>query len=123
MGRRRLLVMTGAAALLGVAAFVLFLWLTTPAPGITWENFRHLQLGMSANAVQGLLGEPAEALDSSRAKIWRGEAVVIYLFFDADQRVKDGIAASQEQDFSTGKAVGLRRYDSFLDRIRRWLPW
>ncbi len=75
MFRRRLLLVVGAVVLLGVAGFFLFLWLTNPTPGVTWDNFRRLRKGMSERNVEAFLGEPQSLLvdprHGSTSKSWR----------------------------------------------------
>jgi hypothetical protein len=141
MRRHRLLLITGAVALLGVAGFCVLTWLTSPTPGVTWENFRRLRLGMSARYVEALLGKPfrvAERTDCS-IRFWRGEEVGIYLAFEADALVSgDALAADLIDPHAeigpaiiglsgpldvenTGHTESVRPADSLLDRIRRWL--
>lgn len=106
MSRRRLLILMGAATLLTVAGFVLTLWITSPTPGVTWENFRRLRQGMTEKDVVALLGESSkpdvvrfgDGHIPTHLRRWRGEEVVIYLDFSQHvvigfpDDLKDGIA-------------------------------
>jgi hypothetical protein len=58
MRRRRLLLVAGALALLGLAGLATFLWLTTPPPGVSRDNFYRLRKGMTLQEVEAILGEP-----------------------------------------------------------------
>jgi hypothetical protein len=118
MRRRRLLLGAGAVVLLGVAGFSLFLWLTTPTPGATWENFHRLRKGMSLSDVKALLGEPDEMLPIFTSKHWETNDIVIILSFDTDQRLLQGLAHTAYQ---RGPIKNIPDEVSFLDRIRRWL--
>jgi hypothetical protein len=68
--RRLLLVGVGALALLGLAAF----WLIAdalPRPGITERNYRRIQMGMTLEEVQGILGEPPSGdVVATREDVW-----------------------------------------------------
>jgi hypothetical protein len=133
MGRRRLLLVPGAATLFVVWGLALLLWLTTStaAPGVSWENYRRLRIAMPARDVEVLLGKPHEVfpLQSKSGEpygwtsLWRGEHVVIRLSFELDQGLASGQAASQEEDFGTGQVENLHYDESILDRIRQWLDW
>ena len=91
MRRRRLLFGVGALALLGVG-FALLTWLSTPTPGVTWENFRHLRRGMSVGDVEAVLGEPNQAFktasNGTRRDWWDewDQDIKIHLYFNARSR-------------------------------------
>lgn len=126
MRRRRLLLVVGAVVLLGMAGFVLLLWLTSqaPAPGITWDNFRRLRMGMSVGDVEALLGEPHEIDDLGDGyvvKWWRSQEVTIGLGFNANQRLHLGTA--DPTGVSPICAESLHPPESVLDRLRQWLHW
>jgi hypothetical protein len=129
MRRRRLLLVVGAAILLVVAGFALLLWLTTPTPGVTLENFRRLRVGMSAKDVEALLGQPQEvsALQSipGISRCWRRDGeVVIRLTFTIWQKLTGGEATPQgELANHVPPAFVPSPDETFLDRIRSWLPW
>jgi hypothetical protein len=125
MFRRRLLLGAGAVALFGAVGFVVFLWFASPTPGVTWENFHRLQEGMSARDVEALLGEPTKTLALSAIctrKCWWSEEIEVLLDFNADDRLGYGKASSLAgwQEY-TGHAEYLRKDETILDRIRRWL--
>lgn len=139
MRRRLLLVGVGLVGLLCVG-FALFVWLTTPTPGVTWENYRRLRIGMSARDVKALLGarylrvvgsaisdneylieereEVCETLGGTRC--WRGEELAIYLTFDEADRLTSGEAFRGQV---ARHGIPLLTDETFLDRIRRLLPW
>ena len=116
---RRRLFGVGAVALLGVVGFVTFLWLTSPNPGASWDNFRRFREGMPVRDVEALLGKPCEVYESPTypTRCWRGEEVEISLTFFSDTLLC-GYA-----DLSNGDREYIRRDETFLDRIRRWLHW
>jgi hypothetical protein len=131
MSRRRLLLGMGSVALLGVAGFVLLLWLTTPTPGVTWENFRRLRKGMSARHVEAVLGEqslPDVKQGIYTLRLWRGEEVAMSLTFESGvlhhgsafpaqylgQTVIKGYVHGEQVPSSPAE-------ETFLDRIRRLL--
>ena len=130
MRRRWLLLVVGAAALLGVVESALVIcWLTTPPPAVTWENFRRLRKGMSERDVVGLLGE-SEQPDVKEGRwtgrLWNGENVTISLGFE--EGVLDSGSAFPLQPLGQGFIKGpvekIRpAEESFLDRIHRWLLW
>jgi hypothetical protein len=128
MFRRRLPLSVGA-----VAGFALFLWLMSPTPGITWDNFRRLRVGMSVRDVEALLREPfrmPEHTDYSFISwrgdgtycLWDGKEVVICLVFGAD-RLECGWAEPTGQQDYPGRFERIRPDETFLDRIRKWPPW
>jgi hypothetical protein len=128
MRRRKLLLGAVAVALLGVVGFSLFLWLATPTPGVTWENFRRLRAGMSARDVERLLGQPLEVEEAGRCtiRLWQGEKVKISLTFEED--VLGSGEAFPPQSPRYGLMIGPVEHmrpaeESLLDRIRRWLHW
>ena len=55
--RRRLLVVLGALALLGVACG-LVVWLMPPKPGITPANYERIEKGMTRRELEDLLAKP-----------------------------------------------------------------
>jgi hypothetical protein len=118
MRRRRLLLVVGAVVLLGVAGFVLLVWLTKPTPGVTWDNFRRLREGMSPKDVEALLGEPYDVEDyrTYTNRYWRGEEVVKISLEFTEDGLKFGVAGH-----GLGPVEGLHTDESLLDRIRRWL--
>ncbi len=130
---RRLLLVVGAVALLGLAGLFLFLWLTSPTPGVTWNNFRRMRVGMSAKDVEALLGDPYDAhefmldgldpLPVAKCKYWRGKDVIIALSFDTADWVVAGEAAPREEDFVNNCHVEEIRPENLLDRLHRWLHW
>ncbi len=128
MFRRRILLGAVAVALLGWGGFFLFLWLTSPTPGVTWDNFHRLRVDMSARDVEALLGKPNETFQAQAnwtVKVWR-KGVIIQLSFAGD-RLDSGGCASPTHLHEWGKVEvsgqvePLHKGESFLDRIRRWL--
>jgi hypothetical protein len=110
MNKRRLLIVAGALTLLGMAGFTLFLWLTTPPPGVTRENFRRLRVGMSLPAVEALLGGPKTFSDYPRVSVrenppgaFRPEVILTYLGTKEYWVAGDGLTI--EVDFDKGGRV------------------
>ena len=121
--RRRLLLGMGLVVLFEVAVFALSFWRPmrpAPTPGVSFENFRRLRVGMSGSNVERLLGKPQDVFQVSAEAtecFWRTQSVVIELIIDPD-----GLRTGQAVDFVTDHAVeGVRTDESFLDRIRRLL--
>ena len=125
MSRRRLLILMSAVALLGMAGFALNLWLTTPTPGVSMENFRRLQIGMPASAVYALLGDPYKVsegdFEGATERLWGGQEVEIILVFKRD-RLFGGVASPPGQH-AVGHVERVPMDETFLDRIRRLLHW
>jgi len=123
MRRRRLLVGVGAVALLGVAGFASYLWLTSLAPGVTWASFRRLRLLMSSRDVEGVLGKPHETFETPAYtnKCWRGHEVVISATFVHDRLHSARAVPPDPQNPDTVHREYAPPDESFLDRIRRWL--
>lgn len=134
--RRRLLLVRGAVALLGVAGFALLTWLSgpAPAPGVTLENFRRLQKGMSVRDVEALLGKPLQASGAfsntwptrsgtySASLSWCSGNLMIVLEFKAG-RVWNGRTLIDSSPGFANYRIGeyLRSDESLLNRIRRLL--
>jgi hypothetical protein len=125
MRRRKLLLGVGALAFLGMAGFVLLIWLTTPTPGVTWENYRRLRRGMSIGDVQALLGEPNQTFrlagSAATRKDWWDEwdtDVEIHLYFNAD-RLVNGEAGRRRGSWNLGQTEFLQEEESILSRIYR----
>jgi hypothetical protein len=120
MRRRRLLLVVGAVALLGVAGFVLLVWLMSPTPtpgvttptpapvpGVTLENFLRLRKGMSTRDVEALLGKPDETLRVTplRAQLlWHGKLEISLNFFDDDGLI-GGCAMPVGSDASQAEVI------------------
>ncbi len=123
MRRRRLLLVVGAVAMAGVGGFFLFLSPSpVPTPGVTWDNFRRLRQGMSASYVKALLGEPSSV--QGTLGCWWGDEVVIDISFEGD-RLAVGVAypVGPYGRPELSAPIQIVPIESFLDRIRRWLPW
>jgi hypothetical protein len=166
MRRRRLLRGVGAATLLVVAGFGLLVWIMTPTPGVTWDNFHRLRLGMTEKDVSAILGAPSKTFEEKNrdgskfifSRYWRGEEVNISLVFSPQgQLIMGGSAVPSDLAMKLTKAnedwklackeaerdinrltltylrlqsewasvsrqtQWLRKDESLLDRIRRWL--
>lgn len=128
MSRRRLLLGVGAVALLGLAGFLL-LWLTSPTPGVTWENFRRLRKGMPTRHVEALLGEPSLP-DVKQGiwtlRLWKGEEVAMSLSFESGALHHGSAFPAQFLGQAVIKGfVHVEQVppveETFLDRIRRLL--
>jgi hypothetical protein len=132
MRRRRLLLVVGTVALLGTAGFALFLWLTSPTPGASLDNFRRLRKGVSETYVETVLGKPEQAggefsnTFTARAGTytgtlqWRNGNLFIAIQFKVG-RAWDGYTTLINPSTAV-QAEPLRSDDeTFLDRVRRWL--
>ena len=130
MHRRRLLLAVSLVALLGVAP-CLYLWLTSPNPGVSLANFRRLQRGISLWDVKALLGEPHVTIrlqswgnpgEGATTRCWRDAELAINLTFNAGDTLMYGIAFPQGDLVNHVPAEYFpRAEESLLDRIRRWL--
>jgi hypothetical protein len=127
--RRRLLLGAGALALLGLAAG-LVVCLAYPRPCVTAENFRRLRLGMTRPQVERLLGPPRGAGAVDYSLVWEGDGVRITL--DFSEPGGGGILGMGDLTFlRTGARESVRLpaslggddEETFLDRLRRLLPW
>ena len=122
MRRRRLLLGVGALTLLGVVGFALLTCLSSPTPGVTWENFRRLRVGMSLEDAEALLGQPKAGFNSALAgmvdRYWISDGNLICLTFVSDRLEWGGwnLGGNGELEF-------IPMNESLLDRIRRWLDW
>jgi hypothetical protein len=126
MRRRQLLLSLAAMVLLGVGGVVLFLWLTTPAPGVTWDNFRRLRAGMSSKKVASLLGERGDVthqFDGTLQRVWHSEEVTIYLNFDPTDQLLTGTAIPRGMMASHYPREEVPTDEGFLDHMRQLLPW
>jgi hypothetical protein len=73
---------------LGAMGLVLVRSLTTPKPGVTWENYHRLRLGMSLGEVERILGRPGDVKGTTY--YWTEKKVFIGLGFDADGCLENG---------------------------------
>ena len=136
MKRKRLLPIFGCLAAMLLAGYVV-LRLTTPSHRISAESFEAIQIGMTEQEVEAILGagagvhtsrcdtgsyfgrcgDPVLGMDMTkrqgvlRGKEWVTEDVSIYIFFD-----KNGLVARKCS--GTGEPHGD---ESFLGKLRRWL--
>jgi len=122
--RKRLLVVTGLLAILGVSAFVV-VWLVLPRDRISESNCQLIREGMSLLEVEAVLGGPAGAYTSDgkdwsmgmlsngmrqtghTVQVWVGDDGGIRIEFDEDERV----AVPQ----------WCPRRVSFIARVRAWM--
>lgn len=114
---KRLLLKLGLVGLLGAGLFVAWLWWTTPTSGINWASANRIQVGMTQDEVQAIIGQYPTVYKiscgprgSQSSLEWRSagnEAESISVRFDVNGQVTD---KSYNSDFMT-----------FLDKLRRWL--
>jgi hypothetical protein len=134
--RWRLLLAVGLLAYLGLGALVAVPCLPPPKPGVTVESFRRLDLGLTEEQVEDVLGTPAQSstricpdLDEPdgrlppaqdiTVKFWRGERCSVTVSFS-------GRAFEGELQTDDGRVVFLssrRPEPTFWDRLRRLLRW
>jgi hypothetical protein len=119
MRRNPLALGLGTLVLLGLGGPLLYFWLSTPAPGVTLENFHRLHLCMSANQVEEILGKPAEVFNSRGdcTRSWRGEEWSIDLGFEEyDRGLVGGVAyragVPDQKEYLEGPT-------GILDHVRR----
>ncbi len=124
MSRRGVLLAVGALALLGLAGFVTFLYLTRPAPGVTPENFQRLRLGMTESQVEAVLGSagedyPGAPAGPDRVLAWDGPGIEVVVYFTKG-RVSRGVLLRQD-----GTWVQTEDADNlpWIDRLRLLVPW
>jgi hypothetical protein len=89
-----------------------------PSPGVTWDNYRQLWVGMPAKDVDELLGEPHEVheLPTCTHWSWCGEEVEVHLTFEGD-RLSGGVAFNAARS----RVEFCLSTETILDRIRQWL--
>jgi hypothetical protein len=114
--RRRWFAAGIGVLLLATLGFVSFVCLTTPPPGVTLENFRRLREGMSKQEVASILGAPEKELYSRNTQIWEAETLTVFLRFESEGALSEGLAMEDQ-------AYGLTKDEGILDRIRRMLRW
>jgi hypothetical protein len=124
MRRHRLLLGVGVLALLlGVAGPFLLLRMTSPEPGITWENFRRIRVGMTAREVELLLGRRPDyhkPIDTAGrfSESWLVDYKLLLIEYRTDGLVSDGLM----RDNDTNDVELLSdKPGGFLDRLRRLL--
>ena len=123
MRRRRLVVCLVVGAALGLAG----LWglsVPAPKPGVRHENFNRLRLGMTESETQALLGEPTWSTPGGNFKRseWldkRSEYVAVVLYADSG----DGSKLVYAHFITEDEAFTVSGEDTFLDRLRRLIPW
>jgi hypothetical protein len=90
MVKRKLLLLLAVGLLaLGLVASVAVPWLLAPRAGVTADRFRKLELGLTEEEVEAVLGAPAESstgfcLDGGQdvtVKYWRGERCWVTVSF------------------------------------------
>ena len=128
MRRGPLLLGAVALGMLGLAAFALSLWLTTPSPGVTLENFRRIHVGMSQERAEAMLGRPAEGVWDGipslcpPTHVWVEGELYVYLDICEDGQVVGGVAFAGAGD-GAKQEVPLSVSENWLDCLRRWLRW
>ena len=150
MRRRRLLLGAGALAVLGLGCS-LALWLTAPREPVCPATFRRIDVGMTEAQVERIIGRSADdgatwrrqitsgdfyTIQERRPGSWSGKRVAVAP--GATSATKGWMSADQErliqvrfliQDrFSSGRVASAlyrtaRHEETFLDRLRRLLPW
>jgi hypothetical protein len=90
-------------------------WIMRSQPGITWTNYERIELGMSLEEVETILGrsyvyqpigDPTR--DGGPGFWWQGDDLSIIIAVDNDHRV-------------TGTYYEKLSSPSFLSKLRRWL--
>jgi hypothetical protein len=131
MRRKRLFLGVAAWACVGLAA-VWFVWLRTPTPGITSANLRRIEMGMTQQQVEDILGGPpmhrveypviGVGGRPSRARPqeghldrWCGDELSIDVLFDGQGRVlrRNGSVLEPPREPTV--------FDRLREQIRDWL--
>jgi hypothetical protein len=134
---RRLLLGAGLLALLGVTGTLLPLMLPRRGAGIAQANYERLREGMTLDEVQAILGDPAgdytggqcEPLSRPLISISQSKNIrVIPRPVTRRQWISDQgcICVGFTQGGQICRKAFLpveRQYTTFLDRLRRVLPW
>lgn len=124
MSRRRLLLLAAAVCLLAIP-FVARL-ATTPAPGVTLENFKRLHRGMTLEEVEAIMGRSPDDSDDLRR---RGGNGIVRWWYSEEAKVH--ILTSHHDSTYYAAAGGFERAgirvdslaepSSAIGKIRRWL--
>src|SRR4051812_37141218 len=83
---KRVLIVLGLLAGLGLTGFIPVLWLTRepPGPGVTRTRFEQVKAGMQEQEMQALLGGPPNYQafkGSGYSAVWQGEEGAIAVWF------------------------------------------
>lgn len=133
--RRRLLLKTGLVALLGVAAFVGYLWWTIPSSGINRTSANRIREGKSLHEVEAIIGLPA---GDYRTKEFSLRTTAVAQITVADELVRvvkarnglrieewlsdeGAIVVAVDREEQVFRSVWVSFSDSFLDKVRAWL--
>jgi hypothetical protein len=117
------LLVVAALACLGLAVGW-FVWLTTPTPGVTRENFDRLERGMTTVQVEAILGKPdyhTFSDDDDAICEWYGEKCSVDALFvrtATKPYMLRWACLETEEGYSW-----IPREENLLDRLRRLLPW
>jgi hypothetical protein len=126
--RRRWLVLTGLAAVAGLAGYAGWLWLAIPPHQINVATFRRIQHGMTVEEVEGILGVPSGDY-RDRTAGWPVGAV--FLRSDEDQLVKQewhsdeasiGAYFNKQGRYVGGGCINFEP-PTFFQRVRARLGW
>jgi hypothetical protein len=138
---RRLLVVAVMLALLGVVGVVIIKWwVAIPRHHITWESYEQIQLYMTAEEVERILGVPpgeypagAEQIRYAQGEhdphIFSWEEAAYHFQSTPGWRewvgIEDAVGVVlNDQGLVVQKHWGsVLRQDSILQRLRRLLPW
>ena|ERR1700730_13070060 len=115
MTRRRLLLF----GLLGGSLAFAGAWVLWPRTAITRENAERIQVGMTVQEVEAILGGPARDETPKRQRLvwiqsvrpdleWNSDQVSVWVHLDADRRV------------TSCHAIPVPPAQSPLDMLRRW---
>jgi hypothetical protein len=131
--RRRLLLL--ALVVLGSSLVTAVAWTVAcrqpSAAGVTRENFLRLREGVSEEEAAAVLGPPAMRVGNDLDALleWRGDGCYVRLQFRFVMRHTDWSSPRPEavsgyyQD-ALGPFLSLgEQPQSFIDRLRYWLPW
>jgi hypothetical protein len=119
--RRRRLLLVGLGAVV-LPACGLFVWVMSPTPGVSRENFLRIRKGMTLSEVEAILGEPGKRAGYRGLSTgWSREKVLILITVDETKCVRDGM--HRDYAYPETDEWGFRELqeEGFLDRLCRLL--
>jgi hypothetical protein len=131
MRKRRLLLGAGVLVLMGLAGGIVLLHILPPEPEVTAEAIERVQQGMMQDEVEHILGPPSNAMEIDMEdrfpdlwaefsnlgslwppEVWIGDEAIVLIWFDDGRVVEKRLYPRHHPTRKT-----------FLDRLRRRLPW
>jgi hypothetical protein len=105
-----------------------------PGAGITHENFKRIQDGMTLNEVECILGGPEGSYTNRRdvewfsvdcnslvdEKMWYGDEVIIKVYFPSKSLA---FSTGKSEGTAVGKDIMFLPLEPSRDRLKRLFPW